>query len=256
MFSVLLGWAAVGTQELAAQMQDMARSVGCEGLKLVVLEENLCHNHFERALHNGGAAAGLQSIPTLAAAATSQCWSAAAHADGCGEGHIMQMPDLTWAQPPFYASRMVYTNYLRFAVDVHATPIALPTATGEPSGFKNLTVFAMSSNDPKHHSSSELSGDLVLRFVNDNNRSVTIVLDIVGGRSSQTVAVQTLQSPLFGSALWDTETGGGWNSPHNTTFISPTLTNWTWANAKGALGEQQTYELPPESFVVMRFSEP
>ena len=44
------------------------------------LVENLCHNHFERALHNGGAAAGLQTIPSLAAAATSQAWSAAAHA--------------------------------------------------------------------------------------------------------------------------------------------------------------------------------
>jgi hypothetical protein len=107
-------------------MQAMAASVGCHGLKLAVLEENLCHDHFERSLHNGGAirlcfqalivfdsllcksvshflshhpvdpvvrafevcpdgllldcavgaAAVLQSIPTLAAAATSQCFQA------------------------------------------------------------------------------------------------------------------------------------------------------------------------------------
>jgi hypothetical protein len=238
-------------------MQDMARSVGCEGLKLVVLEENLCHNHFERALHNGGAAAGLQGIATLAAAATSQCWSAAAHADGCGEGHILQMPDLTWAQPPFYASQMVYTNYLRSAVDVHATPIAPPKLPGTPDGFKNLTVFAMSSNEPGSSAASGRFGELVLRFVNDNNRSVAIVLDIVGGRSAQTVAVQTLQSPLFGTPLWDTETGGGWNSPRNTTFISPTSSNWAWRGSERPMEvAEQTYELPPESFVVLRFSKP
>lgn len=238
-------------------MQDMARSVGCEGLKLVVLEENLCHNHFERALHNGGAAAGLQGIASLAAAATSQCWSAAAHADGCGEGHIMQMPDLTWAQPPFYASQMVYTNYLQSAVDVHATPIAPPKLHGAPDGYNNLTVFAASSHELGSGADSGSFGELVLRFVNDNNRSVAITLDIVGGRSAQTVAVQTLRSPLFGTPLWNTETGGGWNSPHNTTFISPTSSEWTWPGSAGAtVMAKQTYELPPESFVVLRFREP
>jgi hypothetical protein len=59
---------------------------GCEGAQLVVLEQNQCDNHFERAMMNAGAANGLQGITTLAATATSQCWSAAAHADGCGEG--------------------------------------------------------------------------------------------------------------------------------------------------------------------------
>ena len=240
-------------------MQDMAKSAGCEGLKLVVLEENSCDNHFERALRNGGAAAGLQGIPTLAASATSQCWSTAAHADGCGEGHIMQMPDLTWAQPPFYASQMAYTHYLRSAVEVHATPLAPPTILGAPGGFKNLSVFALSSKELSTRGGTAVKGEadeLVLRFVNDNNRSVIMTLDIVGGRSAQVVAVQTLQSPLFGTPLWNQETGGGWNSPHNTTFISPTRSEWAWAGTEGIAAMGQAYELPPESFVVLRFSKP
>jgi|EP01047_Picozoa_sp_COSAG01_P053263 hypothetical protein len=32
-----------GTVALAAAMQQMADSVGCHGVKLAVLEENLCH---------------------------------------------------------------------------------------------------------------------------------------------------------------------------------------------------------------------
>ena len=233
---------SVGTAELAATMQKMAASVGCMGLQLVVLEENLCHNHFSRALNNGGAGAGLQSIPTLAAAATSQCFQAGSHADGCGEGHIISMPDLTWAQPPFYASQMMYTNFLSSAVKISATPIALTKPPGSSGEFwRNLTSFALA--DTK-------TGELVLRFVNDNNRSVAAVLDIAGGRSPQTVMVQRLTSPLFGTPMWDQTSGGGWNSPANTTFISTVNLTWAWTG-----GTKGAYLFLPKSFTVLRFNQ-
>ena len=121
------------TVVLAQQLQHMALAAGCHGLRLAVLEENLCHNSFDRALHNGGAAAGLQSIPSLAGAATSQCFSAAAHADGCGEGHVILMPDnRSWAQPPYYASQIVYRSFLPYAVSVRASEIAAAPGTAAP----------------------------------------------------------------------------------------------------------------------------
>jgi hypothetical protein len=152
------------------------------------------------------------------------------------------MPGLTWGQPPFYASQMAYTNYLSTAVPITATPIAPPEPGGGEPGYKNLTAFALSD---------ERSGALVLRFVNDNNRTVLAQLEITGGRSSQTVAVQTLRSPLFGTPLYD-EQRGGWNSPANTTFVATANSSWQWRRtAQG--DEQRVYEIPPSSFVVLRW---
>ena len=220
--------------------------MGCVGLKLAVLEENLCHNHFDRALHNAGCAAGLQGIPTLAAAATSQCFSAAAHADGCGEGHIISLPDVTWGEPPFYASQMLNTNFLPQAVDIHATPIA---PVDVPNGYKNLTVFAAASVDGRGPAQGLELVELVLRFVNDNNATVRATLQINAGGETipTTAAVQTLTSPLFGTPMYDEATGGGWNSPENATFISTVNSTWVLSGAR------PVYEIPPKSFVVMRF---
>ena len=51
---------------LAQVLQQMARSVGCSDVRLTILEENSCHNHFQRALANAGTGSWLQKIPTLA----------------------------------------------------------------------------------------------------------------------------------------------------------------------------------------------
>ena len=158
-----------GTVNLATQLDSLAEAAGCQGARLVILEENKCSNHFQRALENAGlhettdfnileivfvagAAAGLQSSPTIAAAATSQCWTAAAHADGCGEGHIIRMQSRTFAAPPFYASQMTYASSVPMAVIVEASQIASAQIP------HNLTVFAGMS-----------SANLVLRVVNDNS---------------------------------------------------------------------------------------
>ena len=125
----------LGVQQTAAELHEMAMDAGCSGVRLVVLEQNDCSNHFDRALANAGAAASLQAIPTLAATAVSQCWSTAAYADGCGEGHILIMPNLTWGTPPFYATQMIYQSYLPAALKVRQSLLGGAAA-------QNLSVFA------------------------------------------------------------------------------------------------------------------
>ena len=132
-------------------------------------------------------------------------------------------------------------NFLPSAVKITATPIASPEPKGYSGKFwRNLTSFALADTD---------TGELVLRFVNDNNRSVAAALNIAGGRPAQTVAVQTLTSPVFGTPLWDQMTDGGWNSPANTTFIATVNSTWQWTG-----GAKATYQIPPASFTVLRFS--
>lgn len=220
----------------AAQLQSMADSVGCGGAKLVVLEQNKCSSHFDRALANGGAANGLQRIPTLVATATSQCWNAGAHADGCGEGHINVIPGTVWGAPPYYASKMAYTAYAPRALAVDVSPVTA-------AGGKNLTVFAGSSANGEA---------VVVRVVNGNNFSVAAALRFDGNAtvpSGSTAAVQTLTSPLYGTPSFDA-LGGGWNSPSDPLFISPKQSSWTFR------GEQPAYVLPPMSFVVMAWGPP
>ena len=67
---------------------------GSGAWQLVVLEENLCHNHFDRALHNGGAASGLQTVRGLAGAATSQCKCATFTAFWSNAARVGQFPSL------------------------------------------------------------------------------------------------------------------------------------------------------------------
>lgn len=220
------------TQELAAKLQQMADKVGCTGAKLVVLEQNKCSSHFDRALDNGGAAAVMQTIPSLAGTATSQCWTAAAHADGCGEGHINLSPDRQWASPPFYASQMTYRSYVPRAVDYSViVPLSLNLAT-------NLTIFSARSRD---------GNVLVVRVLNSNNVSVPVRVHVhgVGPALPPHAEVQTLVSPLFGTPAY-AQLHGGWNSPQHPTFISTQFSVLANTSAPTAV--------PAMSFVVLKFS--
>eukprot|EP01048_Picozoa_sp_COSAG05_P020596 COSAG05_NODE_3538_length_2004_cov_1.701312_1_plen_177_part_01 len=97
------------------------------------------------------------------------------HADGCGEGHIILGPNGSWAQPPYYASKMIYNSYLPRAIKVTATAIAPPVDAPGNSGRRNLTAFG----------ATDKAGQVVsLRFVNDNNVSVAITLVFAGGWST------------------------------------------------------------------------
>ena len=127
------------------------------------------------------------------------------------------MPNFTWGAPPYYASQMVYTNHLENSRVANVTATALPSPAAE-----NLTVFGEITPDKTA---------LVLRFVNNNNVSVTASFVVVGngvqgvgaaweGRddgvgsfcsATSVVHVQTLTSPFFGTPDYDAR-NGGWNS--------------------------------------------
>jgi hypothetical protein len=69
-------------------------------------------------------------------------------------------PNQTWAQPPFYASQMVYRSY-----QPHALPVTLPNTTTA----SNLTVFAASST-----SSPSTQGEVVVRLLNNNDVAANV----------------------------------------------------------------------------------
>ena len=171
-------------------------------------------------------------LPTLGAA-TSQCFTAAAHADGCGEGHIITMPDTTFGAPPFYASQMVYETFLEQALQANATPLSPP--------LKNLTVFAAQSPDGRR---------AVLRLVNDNTCVIqaTIRLHSFAGVTnySDVVHVRLLTSPINASSPLFDAAKGGWNSPQNPMFISPQQSTWSLS--------EKIFVIPAKSLVVMNFS--
>lgn len=220
-----------GLSTLAAELEEMLLEEDCPA-KLLVLEENKCSTHFDRALANAGTAAGTQSVGLVVGAAVSQCWTAAAHADGCGEGHIYTMPSQTWASPPYYAASMAYGVFQPVALGVAASPVV-------PAQDHNLTVFAARSED---------GTDVVLRLLNANNVSVSVLIDVDGAGAAGLVEavaqVQTLASPLFGTPDYDAE-DGGWNSPSQPLFIAPMNSTWV-ASQQG-----RTYVMQPMTFVTL-----
>lgn len=166
-------------------------------------------------------------------AATSQCFTAAAHADGCGEGHIITTPDTTFGAPPFYASQMVYGSFLEQALQSNSTPLVSP--------LKNLTVFAAQSSDGRQ---------AVLRLVNDNVCAIRAAVRLHSSAGvanySEAVRVHVLSSPINASSPLFNATRGGWNSPQKPTFISPRQSTWRLTD--------EIFLIPAKSLVVMRFS--
>ena len=214
----------VGMRQLASQLATILEREECPA-RLAILEENKCSSHFDRALDNAGVAAALEATPLIEAACTSQCWNAASHADGCGEGHINMLPNLTWGSPPFYAAQMVYRERPTVVLTSVVTPL--------PMGWDNLSVAA----------GRDVHGAVTLRLLNPNNVSVMVNITLDGGRAFLSNAtLMTLTSPLWGSALYDVE-HGGWNSPQRPTFIAPVVSTFT--------GTQMT--LSPMSFVALRW---
>ena len=63
-----------------------------------------------------------------------QCWTAAGHAAGCGEGHIMVAPNTTVLAPPAWAQKMAAEAYRDISTQVHIVP---------NNGATNLTAVAM-----------------------------------------------------------------------------------------------------------------
>ena len=95
----------------------------------------------------------------------------------------------------------------------------------------------------------------VVRVGTPGEFSVRAALDIRGsaiGRAPA-AAVETLTSPLFGTAEF-AEFDGGWNSPADPRFIAPIVSRWapevdSPAAQRG--GPLPQYTLPPMSYVVM-----
>ena len=80
--------------------------------RVAVLEENNCQAHFTRALADAFTSNFLQSQPLVAMQATSQLWSRAGNFnDGCGEGHVYTVPNMTWLSPPGWASSMTFASF-------------------------------------------------------------------------------------------------------------------------------------------------
>ena len=82
------------------KLDRLARDEGCGGANVAVLETNKCDSHFDRALANAVTASAAQRWSKIIVAhCESQCWTAAGHADGCGEGHIEVLQNQTWGTP-------------------------------------------------------------------------------------------------------------------------------------------------------------
>lgn len=191
---------SLGAGAIAATLAAWGAETNCPAA-LVVLEENLCSGgeRFEAALRRAAAFNSLAEIPNLRAAASSQLFTAAAHLDGCGEGHVVLTPDAATPQPPFYAMRLAYGSHASRVV-----PVA-PAA--------NLSLGA----------SWDGQGLVWLRAVNPINASVDLRVSVRTAAAAECVAsVRVLSSPLVGDAERYGREKGGWNGPDDPTFVTPT----------------------------------
>eukprot|EP01051_Picozoa_sp_SAG22_P018266 SAG22_NODE_3029_length_2014_cov_2.338855_2_plen_296_part_00 len=220
--------------------------------RVAILEENNCQAHFTRALADAFTSNALQSQPLVAMQATSQLWSRAGnYNDGCGEGHVYTLPNMTWLSPPGWASAMTFT-----AFQPQAKRVTWQGGLARVGGYPHQTVdvFAAASDDGKQVS---------LRLVNAGNRSRALSLRLVhssagvGSAAAAAAAavvvvggsaqLSSLTSPLTGAAY--ANQSGGVNPPYAPTLISPKISTVRF-DASG----EKPWLLPAQSFQVLRLT--
>jgi hypothetical protein len=228
-----------------AQFQAMLVAHDCP-CRVAILEENNCQAHFTRALADVFTSNYLQSQPLVAMQATSQLWSRAGNFnDGCGEGHVYTVPNMTWLSPPGWASSMIFRSFQPQAKSI--------TWTGgfvhQDYPHQTVDVFAAASDDGK---------EVSLRLVNAGNQSRALSLRFVHGSADTysraevvvlggTARLSSLTSPLTGADY--VNQSGGINPLYDPTLISP-KTSIVNFDASG----KTPWKLPPQAFQVLRLS--
>ena len=123
--------------------------------------------------------------------------------DGCGEGHVYVVPNMTWLSPPGWASSMTFNAFQPQAKSV--TWAGGFARQGYP--YQTVDVFAAASEDGKNVS---------LRLVNSGNKSRVLSLRLVHGSVDTgtgvavvggTAQLSSLTSPLTG-ADYVSQSGG------------------------------------------------
>lgn len=217
--------------------------------RVAILEENNCQAHFTRALADVFTSNYLQSQPLVVMQATSQLWSRAGNFnDGCGEGHVYTIPNMTWLSPPGWASSMTFNTFQPNAKSVTWTG-GIPR-----QGYRQQTadVFAATSDDGK---------DVTLRLVNAGNHSRALSIRFVqglggGGAAAHsnataplvegTAELSSLTSPLTGVEY--VNQSGGVNPLYDPNRISP-KTSRVEFDTSG----KTVWSLPRQSFQVLTF---
>mmetsp|Transcript_25158 Transcript_25158/g.34496 ORF Transcript_25158/g.34496 Transcript_25158/m.34496 type:complete len:443 (-) Transcript_25158:194-1522(-) len=136
------------------EMASLLESRDCSAAKIAVLEENWCTSDFSRALADAASSSALvQAASIVTMRTTSQCWSAAGHAEGCTEGHILVAPNMTVLQPGAWSQRMI-------AGGAEAEELAAMWVSGGEG--LNLSVVALNGDD----------GQVEIRLVNPSSLTV------------------------------------------------------------------------------------
>ena len=215
----------------AADALDALTPAGCK-VGLVVFEQNACRDgeRFGAALDRAAAFNALAALGTrVAAAASSQLWTAGSHYDGCGEGHAVLLPDQVLLEPPYHAMRLSYASH-------HGTRLAVGDAA-------NLSVAASAASN----------GGLFLRAANGLN-ATRPVAPVFANASAATCAAKAtvLASPLAGEAY--AREAGGWNGPDAPTFVAPVAAEVGCAVVGDGFARLESFDLPPLSLVVFEVS--
>lgn len=181
----------------------------------------------------------------MAMQATSQLWSRAGNFnDGCGEGHIYTLPNMTWLSPPGWASEMIFTTF---------QPHALAVGMGG-EGLRGCVCPGPSCVDV--FAAASVSGDHVtLRLVNSGNTSRTLNVQFVGtgaGRNGSKgsagfraqikAQLLSLTSPLSANQTAYKLAKGGVNPIGDPLLISTQRASVNFTNM---------WVLPPQSFQIL-----
>ena len=215
----------------AADALDALAPAGCK-VGLVVFEQNACRDgeRFGAALDRAAAFNALAALGTrVAAAASSQLWTAGSHYDGCGEGHAVLLPDQVLLEPPYHAMRLSYASH-------HGARLAVGDAA-------NLSVAASAASN----------GGLFLRAANGLN-ATRPVAPVFANASAATCAAKAtvLASPLAGEAY--AREAGGWNGPDAPSFVAPVAAEVGCAVVGDGFARLERFDLPPLSLVVFEVS--
>ena len=218
-------------------MAELLQARGCGEARLAVLEENQCDNFFTRALDDASAAAAIaRHSDVVEIRTTSQCWTAAGHAAGCAEGHVLVAPNSTVLQAPAWAQSMAAEAYREYRAEVRIEADSPDVLT-----LMNLTASATSGAD----------GSLALRIVNPSSIPVhaTILFNESTTTPSPFVKISTLTSPLADEPDFNSRipNSTGFNTLSNPLFIRP------GRSKENDFGNGSTIELAPWSFTTALF---
>ncbi|MEN6338299.1 MAG: alpha-L-arabinofuranosidase C-terminal domain-containing protein [Phycisphaerales bacterium] len=191
--------------------------------KVAVFELNAGNHALRRALSNAHAINELErlgaDVPVVCSANCLQPYRQ--NENGWDQGLLFLDPSQVWAQPPYYVTQMVSSNYL---------PLRLETTVQCPD--QTLDVTATRSED---------GGAVALSVVNIAAQPVETRIEFQG---------RPIQG---GTAAVTTLTGGleEINTPEEPMRIVPTKTRQTLS--KDASGRQFAYTFPAHSFTILRW---